>query len=107
MVALPDRPAVFVVGMPDLRAVPASALSTFYLAGENMNPTVAVSAGASALQFILNLIEDLRIDDGFVILFDIVLRDLTFIDFCLFGQEVDDEGLLQECVTLVFFHWRG
>lgn len=67
-----------------------------------MNPTVAVSAGASALQFILNLIEDLRIDDGFVVLFDIVLRDLIFIDFCLFGQEVDDEGLLQECVTLVF-----
>ena len=68
-----------------------------------MNPTVAVSAGASALQFIMNLIEDLRIDDGFVVLFDIVLRDLIFIDFCLFGQEVDDEGLLQECVTLVFF----
>lgn len=31
-----------------------------------MNATVAVSAGAAALQFILDLIEDLRIDDCFV-----------------------------------------
>ena len=103
MITLPDRPAVFVVGMPDLRAVPASALSAFYLTGENMNATVAVSAGAAALQFILDLIEDLRIDDCFVVLFNIVLRDLTFIDFCFLSQEVNGEGLLQECVTLVFF----
>ena len=39
-------------------------------------------------------IEYFRVNDGFVIILDIVLRNLAFIDLCLFGQEVDGVGLL-------------
>lgn len=35
VVALPDHPAVLAVGMPHLRAVPASAAAAFYFAGED------------------------------------------------------------------------
>ena len=46
MVALPDHPAVFVVGMPDLGAVPAPAVSAPYLTGEDAHAAIPAAAFA-------------------------------------------------------------
>lgn len=51
-------------------------------------------ASAAFSHFPLHHIEYFRVNDGFVIILDIVLRNLAFIDLCLFGQEVDGVGLL-------------
>ena len=40
MIALPDDPAVFVVAVPDLRAVPPAAATAADLSGEYGHPTV-------------------------------------------------------------------
>lgn len=54
------------------------------------------------LDFFLHPVEDLRADDGFVVIFHIVLRHFPFIRFRFFGQEVDGEPLLQQGIALVF-----
>ena len=46
MVALPDHPAVFVVGMPDLGAVPAPAVPAPYLTGKNAHAAIPAAAFA-------------------------------------------------------------
>lgn len=40
MVAAVNDPAVLVIGVPDLRAVPTATLGTFYLIGEDADPAV-------------------------------------------------------------------
>ena len=42
MVALPDYLAVFIIGVPDLGAIPASAVAAFYSAGECAHPCADV-----------------------------------------------------------------
>ena len=59
-----------------------------------MDAAVVLFASAAFSHFPLHHIEYFRVNDGFVIILDIVLRNLAFIDLCLFGQEVDGVGLL-------------
>ena len=54
-------------------------------------------------QFHLHLLKFLCWDDRFMVSFHIILLNFAVIDFMLFGQEVNGEGLLQKGVTPVFF----
>ena len=60
-------------------------------------------AGFAAFQFPLYLLKYLRADDGFVVALHIILRNFTFIDLFLLGEEVHGVGFLKECIALVFF----
>ena len=102
MIALPDNPAVFAVGMPDLRAVPLAALSAAYLTGEKMDAAVSPTAAFSTLQFLLNQLKHLRLDDGFVVALHIVLRNLSLVDLFLFGEEIHRVALLKKRIAFVF-----
>lgn len=88
--------------MPDLGPVPASALAALDFAGEDGYAAVTSPAFTPPLDFFLYPVEDLRADDGFVVIFHIVLRHFPFIRFRFFGQEVDGEPLLQQGIALVF-----
>ncbi len=87
--------------MPELGAVPAAAVSAFYFAGEDVDSAVPVFPGNPASHLTLNHLEGLRINDGFVIPFDIVLRNLAFVGLGLFRQEVHREALLQQDIAFV------
>lgn len=102
IVASVDSPAVLVGRMPDLGPVPASALAALDFAGEDGYAAVTSPAFTPPLDFFLHPVEDLRADDGFVVIFHIVLRHFPFICFRFFGQEVDGEPLLQQGIALVF-----
>lgn len=102
IVASVDGSAVLVGRMPDLGPVPASALAALDFAGEDGYAAVTSPAFTPPLDFFLYPVEDLRADDGFVVIFHIVLRHFPFIRFRFFGQEVDGEPLLQQGIALVF-----
>ena len=102
VVASVDGSAVLIGRVPDLCPVPAAALAAFDLAGEDGYAAVAAPALTPPLDFFLYPVEDLRADDGFVVIFHIVLRHFPFIRFRFFGQEVDGEPLLQQGIALVF-----
>ena len=51
----------------------------------------------------MHKIPSLRLYDGFVIIFHIVLRNFTLVDFFLLGQKVNGERLLQKGIAFVFF----
>ncbi len=68
-----------------------------------MNAAVTVLTGNAPLQFFLNQIESLRINDGFVIIFHVVLRDLSFIDLGFLCKKIHGVCFLQQSISLVFF----
>ena len=103
MVALPDNLPVGVVAVPDLRPVPAAAVAALDLAGKDADRALAVPALFAGGHQGLHHLEGLRIDNGLMIILDIVLRDFALIGFFLLGQEVDCEGLLQQRIALVLF----
>lgn len=92
-VASVDGPAVLVGRMPHLGPVPASALAALDFAGEDGDAAVTAPPVTPPLDFFLHLVENLRADDGFVVIFHIVLWHFPFIHFRFFGQEVDGEPL--------------
>ena len=57
---------------------------------------------ATALHLSLYHLEYVWVDDGFMISLDVVLRNLTLVDLCLLGQEIDGVGFLQQGITFVF-----
>ena len=57
MIALPDGLSVFAVGVPDLGAIPFTALSAADLAGEKMHTAVPTFTSLSAGKFPLHLLE--------------------------------------------------
>ena len=66
VVALVDDPAVFICGVPDLRAVPAAAFAAFDLGGKHTHAAVAVLILCPPCHLCLDIVEGRRIDDGFV-----------------------------------------
>ena len=81
-VASVDGPAVLVGRMPELGPVPAAALGALDFAGEDGYASVTSPAFTPPLDFfLLHPVEDLRADDGFVVIFHIVLRHFPFIRF--------------------------
>lgn len=103
MVALPDRPAVLAVGMPHFRAVPASAVAAFYLAGEDACAALPVRSRLPDGHLLLHRLEYGRLYDGIVVVFHIILRDLALIDLFLFGEEIHRVHFLLESIPFVFF----
>ena len=103
MIALPDDLPVGVVAVPDLRPVPAAAVAALDLAGENTDRALAVPALFAGGHQGLHHLEGLRIDNGLVVVLDVVLRDFALVGLFLLGQEVDREGLLQQRIALVLF----
>ena len=61
-----------------------------------MDTAVAILALGPSGQFPLDHLEGLRVDDRLMVVFHVVLRDLTLIGFHLLGQEVFAEGLLKQ-----------
>lgn len=102
MIALPDDLPVGVVAVPDFRTVPVAAVAALDLAGKDADRALAVPALFAGGHQGLHHLEGLRIDNGLVIIFDIVLRDFALIGFFLLGQEVDREGLLQQRIGSMF-----
>ena len=103
MIALPDDLPVGVVAVPDLRPIPAAAVAALDLAGEDTDRALAVPAFGAGGHQGLHHLEGLWIDNGLMIVFDIVLRDFALVGLFLLGQEVDREGLLQQRIALVLF----
>ncbi|MPN56352.1 hypothetical protein SDC9_204040 [bioreactor metagenome] len=66
-----------------------------------MGPIPRLHMLGAVLDLFLHQIEDLRCDDGLVVLFYIVLGDFPFIHYGLFGKEIGNVVLLQQCITLV------
>ena len=73
-VALPDDFAVLVVGMPDLGAVSAAAVSAVNHAGENVHSAVTVIPGLARRHLLLHEVEGFRADDRFMVAFHVILR---------------------------------
>ena len=102
VIALPDDLAVFASGVPDLGAVPASAAAAFDFGGKGVSTAMVLFAPATLLDFTLHHLEHVRLDDGLVVIFYIILWDFTLVDLGLFGQVVEGVGFLEQCITLVF-----
>lgn len=64
MIALPDHPAVFIVGMPYLRAVPTPAVAAFYFGGEDAHAALAVRPCLLDSHLLLHRPEHSRLYDG-------------------------------------------
>ena len=66
-----------------------------------MDAAVIVFTTATLGHFPLHHLEHFRVDDGFVVIFDIVLWDFAFVDLGLFGQEIDGVAFLKERIAFV------
>ena len=71
VIAAIDGSSVLVGRMPDLGPVPAAALAALNFAGEDGYAAVTSPAFTPPLDFFLHPDEDLRADDGFVVIFHI------------------------------------
>ena len=87
----------------DLGTIPTAAFAALNLAGEVVDSAVIFLTFAAPLNLALNHLEDIRIYDGLMVTLYIVLRNFTFIDFRLLGQEIDRIRFLQQGIALVFF----
>ena len=67
-----------------------------------MDSAVVLFALTSLGHFPLHHLEYFRVDDGFMVIFDIVLRDFAFVDLGLLGQEIDSIAFLKERIAFVF-----
>ncbi len=102
-VALPDDPAVFAVGVPDLGAVIFAAIAADQLSGKGAVVVGTAGIVFSPCQFQLHLSPFLRLNDGFVAVFHIVLGNLALVDLHPLLQKINCELLLQERRAPVFF----
>ena len=66
-----------------------------------MDSAVVLFTLAALGHFPLNHLEYFRVDDGFMVILDIVLRDFAFIDLGLLGQEIDGVAFLKERIAFV------
>lgn len=101
VVALLDDLAVGVVAVPHLRTVPAAAVGAHDPARENADAAPAVIALRPGRHQRLHHLESLTVDDGLVIVPNVVLRDLALVGLFLLCEEIDRVGLLKERVALV------
>ena len=66
-----------------------------------MDSAVVLFALAALGHFPLHHLEHFRVDDGFMVVLDIVLRDFAFVDLGLLGQEIDGVAFLKERIAFV------
>lgn len=101
VIALPDDPTVFVVGVSGLGAIPAAAVTAFNPAGEKVDTAMPPSAVLSLFQLTLHHLENIRLYDSLVVSLDIVLWNLALVDLFLFCEKVNSVAFLQEGIALV------
>lgn len=87
--------------MPHLRTVPAAAVGAHDPARENADAAPAVISLRPGRHQRLHHLESLTVDDGLVIVPNVVLRDLALVGLFLLCEEIDRLGLLKERVALV------
>jgi hypothetical protein len=66
-----------------------------------MDAAVVVPTLTSLLHFSLYHLKYVRVNDGFVVILNIVLGNLALVGLFLFGQVINGVGLLQKRITLV------
>lgn len=66
-----------------------------------MDSAVVLFALAALGHFPLHHLKHFRVDDGFMVILDVVLRDFAFVDLGLLGQEIDGVAFLKERITFV------
>lgn len=89
-----DDPAVFIVAVPDLGSKPPTALTAFYLAGENAHAAVSAAVLLTPCNLVLHHLEGGGVYDGRMALFHEVARHLPGVLHRLLGEEIRREGLL-------------
>ncbi len=94
--------AIFGAAVPDLSTIVSAALSTNNLCGEGTAPMKMTAVWTSALDFVLHQLEGIRIDNGWVRVLDVILRDLAIIFLDSFGEEIYGVGFLEQGVAFVF-----
>ena len=102
-VALPDGAAIFVIGMPDLAAVHAAAATTVNSPGKTVLAVMLATLLSSPFQFQLHFLINFVAHNGWMAVFDVVLRHFALVDLHFLSEKIRTEGLLQQCVALVFF----
>ena len=95
VIAMPDDPAILVIGVPDLRPVPTAAAAALHPAGEDADRAAPVLSCLPRGHKDLDCFEGIRRYDGFVVVPDVVLRDFAFVVLFLLGQEVHCVGFLE------------
>lgn len=66
-----------------------------------MDSAVPVLSGGAPFKLYLHPVKNGRVYNGFMIALHIVLRNLTFIDFCFLCEVVHSVGFLQKGIALV------
>lgn len=66
-----------------------------------MDSAVVLFALAALGHFPLHHLKHFRVDDGFMVILDVVLRDFAFVDLGLLGQEIDGVAFLKERIAFV------
>lgn len=66
-----------------------------------MDSAVVLFALAALGHFPLHHFEHFRVDDGLVVILDIVLWDFALVDLGLLGQEIDGVAFLKERIAFV------
>ena len=102
-VALPDHPAIFAIGVPDLGTIHTATVTADDLSGKGSEAVVPSSQLLPPGNLHLNRFPFGRLNDGRVAALYIVLGDFTFVDLHGFCEKIHGVGLLQECRALVFF----
>ena len=100
-VALEDHPAVFVLRVPYLGAVPVPALGTLDLRGKYARAAVPCVHTFPPLHFLLHQLPCFGRDDCLVVPLHIILRDFPLVLLPLLREEVRRVLLLQERIPFV------
>lgn len=102
VIAAVDDPAVFVVAVPDLGSKPPTALTAFYLAGENAHAAASAAVLLTPCNLVLHHLEGGGVYDGRMALFHEVAQHLPGVLHRLLGEEIRREGLLDAGTSRVF-----
>ena len=102
-VALPYRPLILAVGMPDLGAEVFAAVAAFQLCRERAAAVMAPPQVLPPLYLHLHELPLRRLDDGVMAALHIILRNFPFVRLALLGKEVHRVALLQAGIAFVLF----
>ena len=106
-VALPDYPAVFAVGVPDLGTVHTTTVAADDLSGKGCEAVMPPSQLLSTGNLHLNRFPLGRFNDSRVAALHIVLWNFALVDFLSFGEKIHRIGLLQPGSTVILSHLSG
>ena len=102
-VALPYRPLVFAVGMPNLGAEVFPTVTAFQLCRERTAAVMAPPQVLSPLYLHLHELPLRKLDDGVMAALHVILRHLSFVRLALLKKEIHRVAHLQAGVAFVLF----